>query len=102
MAEKRGRRVARPIEDLIGDDPAVARPYHEAQHVYEGARIVRTMRDLAGLSQERLASALDVSQPAISTIEAGRGTEGVTYATLKRVAGACGVDFSVRLEPAAD
>ena len=56
------------------------------------------MRDLGGLTQEAVASRLNVSQPLISAMEAGRGTDGVTYRTLKRIARACEVDVLVRIK----
>ncbi|MBV9825567.1 MAG: helix-turn-helix transcriptional regulator [Alphaproteobacteria bacterium] len=97
MSDTRGRRVSRPIEDLIGGNPEHERNYQTAGDVFEGARLIKAMRDLGGLTQEAVAARLDVSQPAISTMESGRGTEGVTYGTLKRIARACGVDVMVRI-----
>jgi transcriptional regulator with XRE-family HTH domain len=102
MSDVRGKRVPRPIEDLIGGNPEHERNYQIAGDVFEGARIIRAMREMGGLTQESVASRLDVSQPAISTMEAGRGTEGVTYGTLKRIARACDVDFMVRIKGRSD
>ncbi len=97
MSDTRARRVPRPIEDIIGSSPEHQRNYQTAGDVFEGARIIRAMRDLSGLKQEAVASRLNVSQPLISAMEAGRGTEGVTYGTLKRIARACEVDVLVRI-----
>lgn len=102
MAEARARRVQRPIEDIINGNPELERNYQNAGDVFEGARIIKAMRELGGLTQEAVASRLNVSQPLISTMESGRGTEGVTYGTLKRIGRACEVDFMVRVKaPAA-
>jgi len=98
MSDTRGKRVSRPIEDLVGGNPEHERNYQIAGDVFEGARIIKAMRELGGLTQDSVASRLNVSQPLISTMEAGRGTEGVTYGTLKRIARACDVDFMVRIK----
>ena len=98
MSDARGKRVPRPIEDLIGGNPEHERNYQIAGDVFEGARIIKAMRELGGLTQESVAARLDVSQPLISTMESGRGTEGVTYGTLKRIARACDVDLMVRIK----
>jgi transcriptional regulator with XRE-family HTH domain len=97
MSDARARRVPRPIEEIIGGNPELERNYQTAGDVFEGARIIKEMRELSGLTQEAVASRLNVSQPLISTMESGRGTEGVTYGTLKRIARACGVDVLVRI-----
>lgn len=98
MSDTRAKRVSHPIEDIIGSNPEHERNYQIAGDVFEGARIIRAMRNLGGLTQEAVASRLNVSQPQISAMEAGRGTDGVTYRTLKRIARACKVDVLVRIK----
>ncbi|WP_044558542.1 helix-turn-helix domain-containing protein [Azospirillum sp. B4] len=87
-----GRRHARSADEIIGNDGDFATLVQEAEDVMAGARLIRHARQAAELSQTELANRLGVSQPRISDLESGRGTEGVTYALLLRVIRACGFE----------
>src|SRR5688500_18075774 len=57
--------------------------------------VVLTLRELAGLSQDRLARRSRTSQPAIARLESGRQVPSVN--TLIRLASACGMHLVVGL-----
>lgn len=59
----------------------------------KAARLLRTARRRAGLSQRELADAAGVAQPAIARIESGRVQPRVD--TLDRLLEACGWDLEV-------
>ncbi|NET57243.1 MAG: helix-turn-helix transcriptional regulator [Symploca sp. SIO2E6] len=58
-----------------------------AEQIKEELRILRTVREMAGVSQEELAERLDVKQPYISQLE---GRENITLSTLVGVISALG------------
>jgi transcriptional regulator with XRE-family HTH domain len=88
--------VQQSIEDVFADDPSVASDIEDARNAArEAATFVRRMRLSAGLTQRELAVRLGISQPRVSAMEKGIGTEGPTYLMLKRVAAACGVAWSL-------
>jgi transcriptional regulator with XRE-family HTH domain len=89
-------RVEMPIEEFIGDDREFAAEMRAVESAsIEAARFVRTLRERAGLTQRELAQRLGVSQPRVSAMEKAAGPEGPTYAMLKRVARACGAEWSL-------
>ena len=57
------------------------------------AREIRSMRINAGLTQTQLARRAGMSQPEISRLEAGVGTQGPGVETLSRLAAACNKEF---------
>lgn len=57
--------------------------------------LILTLREMAGLSQSRLAARAGTSQPAIARLESGRQVPTVN--TLLRIAGACGMHLVVGL-----
>ena len=63
----------------------------------EASSLIREARRRAGLSQKELARRVQTSQSVIARWEAGGRDPG--FATLQRVAKACGLDVSVGLEP---
>jgi transcriptional regulator with XRE-family HTH domain len=83
------RRARAQLEELL-PTPALRDTYEEASASFEAGRLVRAMREMAGLTQQDLADRLAIKQPRISAIEAGRGRDGLTYALLKRIVVACG------------
>jgi transcriptional regulator with XRE-family HTH domain len=91
-SHRNGRRVARPIEALTDNDPELAALVQAADEVMAGARAIKTAREAAGLSQAELAARLEVSQPRISDMESGKGSEGVSFALLQRAVRACGFE----------
>lgn len=83
-------------------DEIVAHP--EAQHAYDAARIryelgreVRERRVALGMTQDQLARAAGLKQPAVARFEAG-GTMP-TLPLLERLAAALGARLSVAFEP---
>ncbi|NES17553.1 MAG: helix-turn-helix transcriptional regulator [Symploca sp. SIO3E6] len=65
-----------------------------ANKIREELKILRTVREMAGVSQEELAERLDVKQPYISQLEA---RENITLSTLVGVINALGgsVDITI-------
>jgi transcriptional regulator with XRE-family HTH domain len=93
FARNRMTNRTRPqLEELL-PTPALRDAFEEASASLEAGRLVRSMREMAGLTQQGLADRLDIKQPRISAIEAGRGRDGLTYALLKRIVVACGGDW---------
>lgn len=60
---------------------------------------IRAIRDALGMTTAQLAARLDVSQPAVSGIEASEGMETIRLDTLRRVADALGCDLVYALVP---
>ncbi|MEQ8381080.1 MAG: helix-turn-helix transcriptional regulator [Coleofasciculus sp. A1-SPW-01] len=73
---------------------AKARITDGANKIREELKIIRTLREITGLSQEELAERLDVKQPYISQLE---GRENITLNTLVGVVVALGgsVDITI-------
>nr|WP_246519836.1 helix-turn-helix transcriptional regulator [Ancylobacter lacus] len=63
------------------------------------ARIVRSLRNAAGLTQAHLALALGVSQQRVSNIERGRTPNGTMLLTLLQVAEICGSTLRIEIVP---
>ena len=101
VAEKRGGglRLARPIAEMVANDPEMLRLMEEASDVMAGAQTIRSVRKAAGLSQTELADRLHVSQARVCEMEAGRGTAGVSYALLLRAVRACGFELAFTYRP---
>ena len=67
----------------------------------EAAVLVRRMRALApsaeggrGIIQSELARRAGLTPPRISQIESGEGSNGPTYAVIRKIARACGIDWT--------
>jgi transcriptional regulator with XRE-family HTH domain len=89
--------------DLLSD-PRIRARFEEKAAALEAANLVRQMRSQAlsasgmrGISQDELAQRAGLSQPRISQIEKGDGRDGLSYAVLRRLAYACGVDWGQAL-----
>ena len=95
-----GMRVVHPtLDELLPTKEARAR-FEEKTAALEAADLVRKMRLQAltssgtrGISQRELARRASMRQPQISQIESGEGRDGPTYAVLRRLAYACGLDW---------
>jgi predicted transcriptional regulator len=95
-----GMRVVHPtLDELLPTKEARAR-FEEKAAALEAADLVRKMRLQAltssgtrGISQRELARRAGMQQPQISQIESGEGRDGPTYAVLRRLAYACGLDW---------
>ena len=81
-------RVEPKLDELLST-PEQRLAFEEASAAHEAGRLVRALREHAGLSQVALASRLHISQPRVSAIEAGVGRDGPSYALLKRILIAC-------------
>jgi ribosome-binding protein aMBF1 (putative translation factor) len=64
--------------------------FDDASASLEAGRLIREMREHAGLSQTELAEKLRISQSRISAVETGGGRDGPSYALLRRIVIACG------------
>jgi DNA-binding XRE family transcriptional regulator len=94
MANPRNLKFVHPdIADVLST-PQQRAAFADASAAFEAGRLVRTLREQAGLTQQQLAELLDVSQPRVSAIESGAGRDGPSYALLKRIAIACGVSWN--------
>jgi transcriptional regulator with XRE-family HTH domain len=89
--------------DLLSD-PGIRARFEEKAAALEAANLVRQMRSQAlsasgmrGISQDELAQRAGLSQPRISQIEKGDGRDGLSYAVLRKLAYACGVDWGQAL-----
>jgi transcriptional regulator with XRE-family HTH domain len=99
---KTGERVEISVEEIIRDDEAFAELVQQADDVMAGGRLIRSARLAAELSQAELSRRMGVSQPRVSDMESGLGTEGVSYATVLRAVRACGFEPSFRFHRRAD
>lgn len=82
-------RIRPRVEDLLPTKD-LRTVFDDTSAALEAGRLVREMRERAGLSQLELAEKLGISQPRVSALEAGRGRDGPSYALLKRIVAACG------------
>ena len=73
---------------------AQARITAGANNIREELKILRTLREVAGISQEELAERLDVKQPYISQLE---GRENITLNTLVGVVVALGGSIDITI-----
>lgn len=85
-------RVEPKLDELLST-PEQRVAFEEASAAHEAGRLIRALREQAGLSQVALASRLHISQPRVSAIEAGVGRDGPSYALLKRILIACGAGW---------
>ncbi len=92
-----GRRFS--VRDHLAD-PEVRAGFEEQAAVLEAARLVRDLRESAGLSQEALARQVGTSQAHLSMLERGVGRYGPTYLMLRKIATACGARLQVSASPA--
>ncbi len=94
---------SKSIADILTERGEDTEPLENGRKDKEGilndASQVRAMRKAANLSQAELAERAGMSQPDISRIERGLGTEGPSVKTLRRLASACGFDFEIQYIP---
>src|SRR5580698_6044615 len=88
-------------EQVIDDAEGREVYFDQAAVLYAGS-MVRRMREHAGLSQKELARHIGASQPPVSDIERGSGSQGPTYLMLAKVAKACGLALSLCVAGAGD
>jgi DNA-binding XRE family transcriptional regulator len=88
--EEFGRKLAKipGMSDLIEEESANLR----------AAQFIRQSRKIAGLSQDKLAKQINVTQARVSQMENGEGRYGVSLALLARVAKACGGTLRLSFE----
>jgi transcriptional regulator with XRE-family HTH domain len=101
-----GKRPPPEFPDLLAK-PEVKARFEQTSAALEAADLVRRIRRQAlsatgvrGISQEELAQRAGISQPRISQIENGDGRDGVSYAVLRKIAHACGIDWGHLLRAA--
>ena len=71
--------------------------YRHAREAFELAQRVRRARERLGMTQAELASRVGSTQPAVARLEAGGVTPSL--ATLRRIAGALGLELVIDLRP---
>jgi HTH-type transcriptional regulator/antitoxin HipB len=71
--------------------------YRRAREAFEVAERVRRARERLGMTQAELASRTGSTQPAVARLEGGGVTPSL--ATLRRIAGALGLELVVELRP---
>jgi DNA-binding winged helix-turn-helix (wHTH) protein/DNA-binding XRE family transcriptional regulator len=92
----KSKRVETPIEEVFEDDVEFSSDLkHIRDSTHDAARFMKRLRNAVHLTQHELAQRLGISQPRICAMERGIGPEGPTYAMLKRVAAACGAQWSL-------
>jgi len=100
VSDKPEARVVYPeLEELLPDSTSQQR-LEEASAAAEAAALVRMLRRQAlsatgtrGITQTELARRTGLTPPRISQIEKGEGANGPTYAVIRKIAFACGVDW---------
>ncbi|MEU6482530.1 helix-turn-helix transcriptional regulator [Streptomyces sp. NPDC046887] len=85
------------LRDTSLSDPEVREGYEAARIRYELGRAVRERRESLGMTQEELARAAGLRQPAVARFEGG-GTMP-TLPLLERIAAALGLRLHVGFEP---
>jgi DNA-binding XRE family transcriptional regulator len=88
------RAVSLEESGIFKDRPRLRQAYEGALFAQEAARLVRLMRESAGLNQRELAERLGVTQPRVARLEKVTGGDGPSYAMIRRVAIACGVNWA--------
>src|SRR5208282_5757058 len=86
-----------PIEEIVSATPEGAEAFRDQSAVLEAAALIRQMRDSAGLTQRSLARLVGTSQPHLSELERGTGTQGPTFLMLQKIAKACGTTLRMEI-----
>ncbi len=79
--------------DLLSKYASVRAGYYERNAIVQVARLVKTMRLEAGLTQRELAARLHTSHRTIVRLEAGTGKQAPRVEKLARVAAACNFEL---------
>lgn len=80
-------------EELMTEFEGVRVGYENRAAILAAARLVKAMRQNAGLTQVELAELMKSSQPEIVRLEAGTGSRGPTINMLARVGAACNCEI---------
>ncbi len=91
----RARAVSLEKSGIFDNRPRLRDAYEGAIFAQEAARLVRLMRESAGINQLELAERLGVSQPRVARLEKVTTGDGPSYAMIRRVAVACGVNWAL-------
>jgi len=86
-----------PIEEIVSATPEGAEAFRDQSAVLEAAALIRQMREAAGLTQRGLARLVGTSQPHLSELERGTGTQGPTFLMLRKIAKACGTTLRMEI-----
>ena len=98
MSQKRTgkrRRSWASIKRARADSKERRAGYRQAKEAFGLAERVRQARERLGITQAELAFRIGSTQPAIARLEAGGSTP--SFATLRRIAGALGLELVVEL-----
>lgn len=93
MAQKKSTSLKAFSEGLMAEYESVRVGYENREAIVAAARLVKAMRQNAGLTQVELADHMKTSQPEIVRLEAGTGSRGPTVQMLARVGAACNCDI---------
>jgi ribosome-binding protein aMBF1 (putative translation factor) len=96
-ATRSGRASWGALRERRMSEPGAAEAYEAARLAFELGATVRRLREARGWSQNQLAVAAGMTQPAVARFEAG-GTVP-TLPVLARLAGALDADLTVNLAP---
>ncbi|MFD4141952.1 helix-turn-helix transcriptional regulator [Streptomyces sp. NPDC058572] len=91
------RKTWSELRDELVTHPDAREAYEAARIRYELGREVRERREALGMTQDRLARAAGLKQPAVARLEAGSTMP--TLPLLERIAAALGTRLSVAFEP---
>ena len=83
-----------PLEDIISATPESVRAFRDQSVILRAGALIRQMREAAGITQREMARRVRTSQPHLSDLERGTGTQGPTVLMLQRIAEACGTTLS--------
>jgi DNA-binding XRE family transcriptional regulator len=95
------RTDASEVRAKRAQNPERAREILRREMIIAGSTFVRRTRDAANMTQEQLATALDISQTRVAQLESsgkGKHTRPLELMTLARVAQACGRRLKLDLE----
>ena len=82
------------IRETMRQDPEFVREWEALDEEFSMAEILIRARARAGMTQQQVADAMGVTQPAVAKIESGKG---LTLRTLKRYAAAVGSSLRIEL-----
>ena len=82
------------IGEIIGQSGRRRATFEARLSIAQAGRLIKSMREAAGLNQKALASAIGSSQAHISDLERGVGPQGPSVAVMARIAHACGMHLT--------
>jgi transcriptional regulator with XRE-family HTH domain len=84
-----------PFAEIASATDAGVEAFRDQSAVLQAAGLIRQMREDAGLTQRELAKRVGTTQPHLSELERGTGSQGPTFLMLQRIAKACGTALRI-------